>query len=62
MNGRRVCQVVGANTRLLWCPAVDSHGYQCERTEEHTTGHWIGMHTIDHALAGNGYTCDAVGP
>lgn len=56
-----VCQVHGVRTDGLWCTHRDSHGYRCERTDEHTTGHYIGQHTIDHALTGNGYACTAVG-
>lgn len=56
-----ICQVAGVRTDELWCTHTDSHGYRCERIDEHTTGHYIGQHTIDHALAGDGYACTAVG-
>lgn len=60
-TARRICQVTGLGVSLLTCSRTDSRGYLCERTDPHTEGHWISQHTIDHALAGNGYTCESFG-
>lgn len=32
-------------------------GYQCERLDYHTDGHFFSEHLIRHAKAGNGYSC-----
>lgn len=53
-----VCQARGGGQRLT-CPERDSHGYRCEKRGPHTD-HWISEHTIQHALAGNGYSCAAI--
>ncbi len=55
------CQVADlALQDALPCPARESGGVRCER--EHSDGeHWISPHTIEHALAGNGYPCAMIG-
>lgn len=50
-----ICQV--AQDVDLPCPARESGGYQCENLEPLPHHHFIGNHTIEHSLAGNGYAC-----
>lgn len=58
-NRDYICQVGHRNTDLLNCKHYEGGGYQCERTGPHT-GHWIGPHTVEHVLSGNGYACSAI--
>lgn len=57
------CQVVDLSVRDdLPCKAVESGGVQCERAHQHgSSDHWVSEHTIAHYLAGNGYSCSAIG-
>lgn len=41
------------------CSLRESGGYWCERVGEHGE-HVIGKHTIQHALMGNGYSCESI--
>ncbi len=43
----------------LPCNAYEGGGYQCEMVGPHAR-HQIGRHTVEHALAGNGYACSAI--
>lgn len=54
-----ICQVARPDVALP-CDAEESGGYRCERLDMPHEQHWIGEHTIQHALAGSGYDCDAV--
>lgn len=54
-----ICQVAGIGLDELVCTQRESGGYQCERTDPHGASdtHWVGKHTIGHAIVGNGHTC-----
>lgn len=52
-----ICQVNG--DPILPCPEMNG-GYQCEYLGAGPHRHFIGNHTIEHALAGNGYYCSAI--
>lgn len=56
-----ICQVAGVGTDELFCPATESGGYRCEgvmRGPDHV--HVIYPHTIRHAMAGSGFSCEEV--
>ena len=53
-----ICQVLDYSLKLT-CKARESGGYRCEVKGKHEN-HWIGRHTIEHALAGNSYSCEAI--
>lgn len=57
----QLCQIADPD-REFPCPAREAGGIQCERTDEHSIGdqHWVSLHTVTHALVGNGYTCASV--
>lgn len=53
------CQIADSGISLP-CGDWESGGIRCERLDPHgPTEHWVSQHTIRHALAGNGYSCDA---
>lgn len=53
------CQVQHIGEETLICPAHESGGYRCERTDPHgQDGHRIGAHTVEHARRGNGWVCN----
>ena len=53
------CQVQHVGEESLTCPARESGGFRCERTDPHgDDGHRVGPHTIEHDRAGDGWVCD----
>ena len=57
MGDVSICQVGHVGVDVLWCPARESGGYQCERLDPHVDGHFVGSHSIEHAYRGIGYAC-----
>lgn len=54
-----VCQVRYRGLAQLTCDHRESGGKRCEELGEHEH-HRVGVHTIDHERAGNGYTCRSI--
>lgn len=54
------CQIAHRERYPLVCSVTDGGGFFCENpAPDHGSDHWISAHTIDHAIAGNGYACSA---
>lgn len=53
------CQVAG-QLSVQACGAKADEIYVCEEIGPHER-HRVGQHTILHALAGNGYSCESIG-
>jgi hypothetical protein len=56
----RICQVRRVNVDKIACPSKESGGYSCERLDPHEDGHFVGQHTIEHAIRGSGYSCEEI--
>lgn len=54
-----ICQARDPFDLRLTCEATESGGIRCEVRGPHTT-HEIGLHTIFHIRAGNGYSCSYI--
>lgn len=60
-NPGQPCQVASRYDHVFTCDYSDSLGYICENLDpDHGDNHWYSGHTIQHAKAGNGYSCGPV--
>lgn len=53
-----ICQVKKPKVYLPCKKKVND--FRCERIESHSANHWVGEHTIRHAIAGEEYSCEKI--